>query len=286
MPLVRWTLGILLLTAAVLKFSHGFSQELGEVHGSLCSHAVSIRLVPCSEILLGLWLISGIQTTLSFVAAAATFGCFAAFTLWEIWHGITDCGCFGRIALQPKVTYWIDIGALTACFMALRPRRPRIFLPVILLATPAIYFAVLWNGRVLPSRQSSPSGLGIVAGKPWPPAGAVGINADLAHGRWIILIYSSGCGHCQSLAADYSEAAREWPARGIKTRLALLDAGASTDAEATVRHSGIVHGALIQTDLYHHTPILLLLVDGRVMAIQGGWEAADFSRPPNDHWIQ
>ena len=273
---VAWLLGLLLLVGAVLKLSQGQVFHPGWLRGS----ALPLSLGAFGEIVLSVWLISGIRLSWSLRVAAALFFCFAMATLRMIFHGVEDCGCFGALSLSPKATYWIDLAALLIAIAALRLVRFRTLLLGILLPGLICYSG---TSAAAYHRHSDPK---ITPGNPWPSSGVVDCSADLSQGRWIVLIYSSDCARCESLASDYARDASEWAAQGKKARLALLDAEAHGSPDTFPSFPGVVRGDLLQRDLYQHTPILLLLDQGLVQVVEEGWTAVDWSYLPYSSWVR
>jgi hypothetical protein len=117
---VRWVLGLLLLTAAGLKLQ-------GQATGALAQNALllSPRLqfaTVLTETLLGLWLISGRSPHLSRWAALSFFGLLSLVSLYLGIQGQSSCGCFGRIEVSPWATFAVDAAAVLALTI-FRPRR-------------------------------------------------------------------------------------------------------------------------------------------------------------------
>jgi hypothetical protein len=268
---VSWILAAILLTAALMKLLQG---------GAFHYFRHTVDALPWAEMVLSLWLISGIRSVWSLGVASAVFFSFCIVTLWLVVQGRSYCGCFGDVSVSPKVTYWIDLAAFSAAIGALGLARFRIHFAAVLLAGAALYLVALaYAGH----HETNPK---IEVGTTWPLAGAVDCSADLSKGRWIVLIYSTECGRCLSLAADYARDGSEWTVQGKKTRLALLNADISGGAGDIPSSSSVVRGSLLQVDLYSHTPILLLLDQGRVLTIQEGWGTIDWSHPPYSSWVR
>ena len=61
------------------------------------------------ETFLGLWLISGTSPVAARRVAIGCFGIFACYTLYEAFAGKTDCGCFGRVHVNPWNTLILDV---------------------------------------------------------------------------------------------------------------------------------------------------------------------------------
>jgi len=285
---VRWVLGAILLPAAVLKLHQWI---VGSTETHLTASDFLLPIVAIVEFFLAVWIVSGIGGKNSLIAATGVFGCFAVVSLWKISQGIGECDCFGKTKFSPKLSYWIDVAAFMSALSSLGGysmrtwwgsalRNCRYTLPVILFIAIGFYGLGLDLGR---NKATEP---GNRFGRFWPTSGDIDIPADLTRGRWIVLLYNSSCGHCSSMAADYAEAAQTWKMDGKKTRLALLDSDFGFEPESHRTSPGVIDGKLIQQDLYRGMPVLLLLIDGRVEAVEEGWEEIDWMRPPHSGWIQ
>ena len=265
-------LAVLLLGAAGLKLTDVF------LHAASRDHRWLLVLV-ASECLLGLWLLSGRRREWSLWVTSAIFFCFAFVTLQMIARGISDCGCFGSLSLSPRITYWIDILALLVALSALGKIRFRFLLSLILVPGMALYFGALSIAH--PQHLISK----IVVGQSWPSEKAIECSADLSKGRWVVLIYGSGCVRCQSMAENYASEASRWGVQGKRTRLALLDADQS-EIPANPSFPQTVRGKLLSEGLYGHAPILLLIDQGKVLRVEEGWGTVDWSDPAHGSWIQ
>jgi len=264
-----WTLGSIFLASASLKIAQGNVGQIGFLQGTVLS---------LGEFFLAVWLFSGVRQRWSLRVAAAVFFCFAMTALWMVARGADDCGCFGPIRLSPKITYWIDLIALSVSVTAQRPVSFRRLFLILLTPGIALYIGIL----AVASQRGDDWKIQI--GQQWPPSGVVECSANLLQGRWIILIYGSECARCESLASDYARDASEWAAQGKRTRLALLDADAHGGLESASTFPGVVRGDLLRPDLYKHAPILVLLDQGRVLEVLEDWKAVDWSTPPYSSW--
>lgn len=262
----RWAgllTGGVLLAAAILKLSSSVGPSL---------HHWKLVALPCLEISLALWLLSGIRPRLALSAGSVVFCSFAVITLWKIVHGASDCGCFGAWSPSPKVTFWIDVAALIASLTALKPPRRGVLIAWMLVLWAALYAGALFLAKELSSPPS------FMVGDRWPAPGAVDVPADLSKGRWVVLIYDSECHRCVSVAENYAGAVSAWGSWEKGTRLALLDVSQSGDSDQQPPPSGhtrIVRGTLLQRDLYEHSPIRILLDEGRILDVRREWEASN-----------
>jgi spore coat protein U-like protein len=64
------------------------------------------------ELILGLWLLSGLAQRWARYAALAFFGILAAASLMMALEGRSHCGCFGRVEVNPWWTFGLDVAAV------------------------------------------------------------------------------------------------------------------------------------------------------------------------------
>ncbi len=89
---MRLTVGLFLLLAAGLK---AYDLATGPIQGAgiLQSRWFLIGVVEF-ELLLGLWLLSGVFPAHAWAVSLGCFACFACVTLHKALSGETSCGCF------------------------------------------------------------------------------------------------------------------------------------------------------------------------------------------------
>lgn len=111
---VRVAVAVVLLTAAGLKAHQlATSPVLGD--GFLDSRWVLIATVEF-EILFGLWLLANILPVWTRQAAIALSALFATASLYEALTGHSSCGCFGRVEMNLRPTFVLDIVATATSF--------------------------------------------------------------------------------------------------------------------------------------------------------------------------
>jgi len=110
--LIPRILGVLLLAAAALK-AHGAAVTPISAMGVLSAAWLQVALI-VAEVLLGLWLITGVAQLGSWALALATFGLFSGVSAYQGWIGASSCGCFGTLTVNPWYTFGFDILVLTA----------------------------------------------------------------------------------------------------------------------------------------------------------------------------
>src|SRR5881628_1491027 len=92
---VSKSLGCLLLAAAGLKIYGLGVTPVGPI-GIFSAPAFQVGLIEF-EILLGLWLISGLNPVGAWITAILGFTGFAAVSFYLGWIGQASCGCFGQL---------------------------------------------------------------------------------------------------------------------------------------------------------------------------------------------
>jgi hypothetical protein len=107
---IRLFLGVLLLTAAALKI-YGWSVSTVPPVGWFSTPAVQAVAVGW-EILLSVWLLSGIVPLGSWLFAIVTFVLLAGISGYLGWIGQATCGCFGTINASPWHAFAVDLAAL------------------------------------------------------------------------------------------------------------------------------------------------------------------------------
>lgn len=117
---VRLVLGTLLLVAAGLKAD---GVALGPFGGGSFLESARLQVATIEvEVLLGLWLLTGWAARLSWAAALAFFVVLAGASLTLALAGKASCSCFGRLTVNPWLTFGLDVGAVVALSLC-RPKR-------------------------------------------------------------------------------------------------------------------------------------------------------------------
>ena len=212
--IVRVFVAGVLLAAAGLKVHQAMTDSLGA--GWILSGRTVLVLEIQFEIVLGLWLLSGLHRRLSWATAVGCFGLFACVSFYKGASGASSCGCFGKITVPPWVTLILDVMilfALVSCRPQLkRPATVRFnrlrwagFVAGALGLGPAAAVAGLFYG---PARLVEPGQiLGdqryvVLEIEAWPGKGCplfdhIDIPESLAEGAWRVVLYRHDCPHCQ-----------------------------------------------------------------------------------------
>lgn len=106
--IVAWSAALLLLTAAVLK---AWPMMTGQAIDTQLVSLGKLILIQ-GEILLALWLMSGVKASFSFRAAMSFFLFGVCVHAWHIAIGKDDCGCFGEVRIPTVLLLGLDVTAL------------------------------------------------------------------------------------------------------------------------------------------------------------------------------
>ena len=111
-PLVSRILALLLLAAAFLK-ANGLGFETVASKGIFSGPEFQIALVEL-EIILGIWLMWGKNPVGSWITSLVVFTGLAGASCFMGWIGQASCSCFGRLTVNPWLTFVIDLAAIGA----------------------------------------------------------------------------------------------------------------------------------------------------------------------------
>lgn len=226
--IVRCVLAAILLVAAGLK-AHQLATEpvVGDGFLFLSSRAVMVVELEC-EIILGVWLLSGVFSKLAWLVTTACFAAFAVITYSKAVRGEASCGCFGAVTVSPWITLVMDVGAVAALMLLRRgfwQSRPamrkalRLTVACVVamgLGAPAAVAAMSFKAATIdPAGQILGSGKYVLlepeawTGKKLPlfrylhmdkaeGEGEVEVDVEkLAEGKWAVILYRHDCPHCR-----------------------------------------------------------------------------------------
>ena len=113
-------LGVLLIAAGILKGHQLLTEPVAGV--DIWSYRPFLILQVECELALGVWLLSPVFRRLAWLAALVCFAVFSGVTCYKALTGMTSCGCFGKVHVDPWVTLMvIDLPAVLA-LIAFRPK--------------------------------------------------------------------------------------------------------------------------------------------------------------------
>ena len=245
--LVRTLLGIVLLTAALLK---AWQLATGPVAGDgLLGSRWSLALMVALELVFGLWLLAGIAPRATWLVALTCFSCFAVVSFAKALAGHTSCGCFGRVPVNPWYTVVLHLAAVSA-LIRWQPYQRRLSFTARRLSSAAAIMGVtaallavgIPAGLALRSHSTETlaemgGGLGNKrtvllepekwVGKGFPLFDYIDIGSELEFGEWIVVLYREQCPSCQEAVARYEALARDLAGAPGAPRVALVEVAPS-----------------------------------------------------------
>ena len=279
-------LGLILLIAAGLK-AHQLATEPVPGEGLLSIRWFQIVWVE-AEILLGLWLVSGLARRAAWATALVCFLVFAGVTFPKALAGADSCGCFGAVKVNPWYTLVLDVGAVGA-LAAFRPNlKNRLQPPPLVRLQPVA--AVLIRlaagaAAAIPILRYEPAMLSLEGtvvgggrpvllepkewvGKPCPLLAHIDIGSRLAKGQWIVVLYHHDCPHCQERIPQFEQEARERAERMNIAKTAMVELPPYAPPGRSLLPAGtpcVPGRASDERDWFVATPTLLALIEGTVI---------------------
>lgn len=104
---LRYTASLLLVLAAGIKLYEIVSSPIWE-DSALLPPFLHV-LASLTELILGIWLLSGIWRYLLWWCSFVFFLVLSAVSFSMVLSGAADCGCFGALAVSPYLTFGIDL---------------------------------------------------------------------------------------------------------------------------------------------------------------------------------
>jgi hypothetical protein len=202
-----------------------------------------------AEVLLGLWLLTGLLPRAAWWLATACFCAFLGISLFRAFSGESSCGCFGALHIHPWVTAALD-GLLLFGLIAFRPARFSQPVPVRRRAAWAVIGLVALVAGGIPLLRAaahSPAqdfdasdSADILDKKPvdWarqrlPLLRHIDIGDRLASGRWIVMLYRWNCGKCQQALPQYIGLSHALVGDASGIRVALIELPPFADTVST-----------------------------------------------------
>ena len=279
----RLGVAAVLLFAASMKVFSLADPATALLNEGVLSSRLAIATIAAIEAAVGLWMVSGRTSALSWVAATMVFSVFLVVALQMAIAGEADCGCFGPIRVSPWWTALLDAAALASLLSTRRGTRiPKEGFSARSVGQGLVVFLVCLIVAVVPiaavtysaSRELSPhpgihdyEGLTLVNPDEWTKGMAfqlaehIDIGDQLTQGEWTVLFVHHGCPECLELLDRTSRgelavagglAVVEVPPFGQLPHLNKCLTGRLTN----------------DRDWFVPTPLRLTLEDGRVATIE------------------
>ena len=271
--------GGLLLVAATAKAV--FARETAQLQVAYELPHWLVMIAVQAELVVGLLLVLGRMSRLTWISGLSLFVVFAAFSLYRALAGYESCGCFGPIKVNPWWTLALDAG-IVSLFVAQRRafterrtslRRTALFagavsyfllgglsLSFMLASVPTLVrngAAVMGDDAVLILRPTE------WIGEVFPLNGAMSPRIDESRDDCIVLLYHHDCAKCQEVLPRYEQLAGEMAKRGDTAQVLLLEVppyGMALD------HIGLAKRARLSADRkwFVQAPVEIQLRDGMV----------------------
>lgn len=284
---VRVLVGAILLTAAGLKgYQLATEPTLGT---SLLESRWFLIGVVEFEVLFGFWLLANIWPKPTWAAAIACFSVFACVSLYKALSGYANCGCFGRVPVNPWLTFTLDICIVLALFVfepvenklgeigqgvepeRLRPRLVAVSVLWALVGIPGSFAMASPRIASLTSAGSIDTAATFVILEPqqwigsrFPLLDYVDIKDRLMAGDWFVLLYHHNCSTCQRVLPQVMRV--DSGASGNSRQLALIEVPPYAQGHETPPQAPLwIRGHLAKTiEWFVRTPVLVELRDGVV----------------------
>ena len=286
--------GGLLIVAATLKVA-----EL-TIHPSAKSEWMNVHaigaLVIAIEGFLGLWMISGVFERAAWKGCIASLVVFAAVSSAKALSGEESCGCFGRVTVSPVMTLLLDLGLIVALARCRPPRdvrggesceasargwdrfRLRRALGAVLTLVVAMSAALVLSptSRIVDIAGIAAEGeLVVLRPQEWldqafPLVPYIDTGDAFAEGHWELLLYHNNCPDCQKALARMAQ--RSVIGVTEQSRQAAIEVPPYGSVRSVVEDRGRVLFRKLSDkyDWFVETPLLVSLVDGRVVSVRAG----------------
>jgi hypothetical protein len=236
--------------------------------------------------------------------ALACFVGFAGLTAYKAWHGDASCGCFGRVSIAPQYTLVLDVAVVLA-LLAWRPRREAarsmwrraaaVGASVLALGIPGgVAMATAHAAAVTDDGALLGRGRFVVlepetwVGKRFPLLPHIDIGEQLSRGKWIVVLYSHDCSHCQEALPAYRQTAMSLAGRPDAPRVALIELPPYDDRPPPAGDGAPWRAGKLSAsrEWFAQTPVELALAEGEILfaAAPGdglGWMGQDGKVLPN-----
>lgn len=240
------------------------------------------------ELILGLWLVSGVFALASWRVALVCFTGFAGVAIYRVVAGYDSCGCFGKVQVSPIYTMVFDIAAV-ALLLFFRPTSQR--------DQHLAFNSVRWMGLiVLAGAIGIPSGIAMARyepamlseegdligdgafvvlepdtwiGRPFPLHRYINVDARLMQGDWVAVLYHHDCSSCRIALPQYEKLARHWGSRPDMPRVLLVEMPpyATPRSDPVPADTACIRGRLSDTrEWFVQTPAVIELTNGTVTA--------------------
>ncbi len=291
-------LGLLLLIAAALKGWQIMNEPVA--NKDIWTNRAFLILTVEFELLMAIWLLSGLFRKLAWLASLVCFSVFSFVTLYRALIGAASCGCFGSVHVNPWITlFTIDIPAVILLLifrpafswpsnLSVRKRQSIVELiktmfspwpPVTRLAA-TVLLAVIVVAVTTPvlalNKPADVTGdYEVLKPETWigeklPLLENIEIEGELTVGNWLIVFYHYDCPDCREAIDRYKTMAKDFENEGNFLKFAFIEIP-PYGPDLGITSSAIAIGSLPDTKQWLvNTPVVVFLKDGKAAMT---WEA-------------
>lgn len=279
--------GLLLIFAAIMKQQ---SPIEAATFGGMVLTARWVRLgVVFLEAAFALWLLSGAFARIARITATICFGIFLCITLYETYAGAQSCSCFGNLHIHPIYTAALDTIILVAFAISHPQARhgiqwqwPTLLVPILLLTISVSAAAmVLAHHEITMPEKSGDTSNGLIVmdpetwiGKPLPILKYIDRQSELAHGKWIVILYRHDCPVCRKEVPRYVRMAEKTAADPTAPRITFVEIPPYGNLGGLIPPDvSCLRGQLSQSHQWFvETPVVMKMNNGVVTSANQGAE--------------
>jgi thiol-disulfide isomerase/thioredoxin len=274
--------GLVLIVAAVLKI-HQLLTEPIISKGFWESWLFFVFQIPL-ELGLGIWLVSGLFRKAAWMIAVLAFGMFILVTLQKGLAGAESCGCFGRVKVNPWITFSVIDIPLFLGLVIFRPKGLKLLPPpwpsarhFFGVAIPTfIAFGIIMPVLVFHKPPDKTDKYEVVRPaewisearnhKEWSMFKYIDIADSLRSKIVIVVFYSNECETCHKAIPLYDQMSRDMTGNEDSMRFAFIEVPPYASKQSLVpADSPVLRGKLDSSKKwYMQTPVVVVLKDGLV----------------------
>ncbi|MFA5251879.1 MAG: MauE/DoxX family redox-associated membrane protein [Phycisphaerae bacterium] len=280
--------GLVLIIASALKI-HQLLTEPIISKGLWESWLFFVFQIPL-ELGLGIWLVSGLFRKAVWMIAVLAFGLFILVTLQKGFIGAESCGCFGRVKVNPWITFSVIDIPIFLGLVIFRPKGLKLLPPpwpsalhffgvaIPTFITFAIIMPVLVFNKpsdktdkyevVKPAEWISQPGVH----KEWSMLEYIDIAGSLKSNIVVVMLYSNTCETCHEAIPLYDQMARDMAGNEDSIQFSLIEIPpyASEKDDIVPINTPCLRGKLDSSKKWYiQTPLVVVVQDGAAVKF---WE--------------
>jgi thiol-disulfide isomerase/thioredoxin len=284
--------GLVLIVASALKI-HQLLTEPIISKGFWESWLFFVIQIPL-ELGLGIWLVCGLFRKAAWMLAVLAFGLFIVVTLQKGLIGAESCGCFGRVKVNPWITFSVIDIPLFLGMVIFRPKGLKLLPPpwptkghFFGVAIPTfIAFSVIMPYLIFHKPPDKTDKYEVVKPQEWirkAPLGGkreewsmfkyIDIADSLRSNIVIVVFYSTGCDTCHKAIPLYDQMGRDMAGNEDSIRFAFIEIPpyASEKDDIVPVDTPCLRGRLDSSKKWYvQTPLVVVVQDGVAVKF---WEA-------------